>query len=51
MKTGGMGIGLALVRQSVLAVGGQIAVHDRPAGGTEFEVRLPMTPLDTGVLR
>ena len=51
MKTGGMGIGLALVRQSVLAVGGQIAVHDRPAGGTEFEVRLPMTPLDTGALR
>jgi PAS domain S-box-containing protein len=51
MKTGGMGIGLALVRQSVLAVGGQITVHDRPTGGTEFEVRLPMTPLDTGALR
>lgn len=51
MKTGGMGIGLALVRQSVLAVGGQILVHDRPEGGTEFEVRLPMIPFDTGVLR
>lgn len=51
VKTGGMGIGLALVRQSVQAVGGHIAVHDRPGGGTEFEVRLPMTPLDTGVLR
>lgn len=51
MKTGGMGIGLALVRQSVLAVGGRIDVRDRPTGGTEFEVRLPMTPLDTGVLR
>ncbi|MCO4098503.1 MAG: PAS domain-containing protein [Gemmatimonas sp.] len=51
MKTGGMGIGLALVRQSVLAVGGQITVHDRASGGTEFEVRLPMTPLDTGALR
>jgi PAS domain S-box-containing protein len=51
MKTGGMGIGLALVRQSVQAVGGQISLHDRPGGGTEFEVRLPMTPLDTGVLR
>jgi signal transduction histidine kinase len=46
-----MGIGLALVRQSVLAVGGTIAVHDRAGGGTEFEVRLPMTPLDTGALR
>lgn len=51
MKTGGMGIGLALVRQSVLAVGGRIVVHGRPLGGTEFEVRLPMIPLDTGVLR
>lgn len=51
MKTGGMGIGLALVRQSVQAVGGHITVHDRPMGGTEFEVRLPMIPLDTGVLR
>ncbi|WP_373058519.1 ATP-binding protein [Gemmatimonas sp.] len=51
VKTGGMGIGLSLVRQSVQAVGGTIFVHDRPQGGTEFEVRLPMTPLDTGVLR
>lgn len=50
-KTGGMGIGLALVRQSVLAVGGRISVHDRPGGGTAFEVCLPMTPLDTGALR
>ena len=51
VKTGGMGIGLSLVRQSVQAVGGSIVVHDRPQGGTEFEVRLPMTPLDTGALR
>lgn len=51
VKTSGMGIGLSLVRQSVLAVGGDIEVRDRPGGGTEFEVRLPMTPIDTGVLR
>jgi signal transduction histidine kinase len=51
IKTGGMGIGLSLVRQSVLAVGGSVEVHDRPQGGTEFEVRLPMQPIDTGVLR
>jgi PAS domain S-box-containing protein len=51
MKTSGMGIGLALVRQSVLAVGGRIDVRDRPNGGTEFHVCLPMTPLDTGALR
>lgn len=51
VKTGGMGIGLSLVRQSVMAVGGEIEVRDRATGGTEFEVRLPMTPIDTGVLR
>lgn len=51
IKTGGMGIGLSLVRQSVLAVGGQVHVHDRPQGGTEFEVRLPMQPIDTGILK
>jgi signal transduction histidine kinase len=51
VKTGGMGIGLSLVRQSVEAVGGSIVVHDRPQGGTQFEVRLPMTPLERGVLR
>ena len=51
VKTGGMGIGLSLVRQSVLAVGGQISVHNRETAGTTFEVRFPMTPIDTGVLR
>ena len=51
LKSGGMGIGLALVRQSVLAIGGRITTRDRPAGGTEFEVRLPMTPIDIGTLR
>jgi len=51
VKTGGMGIGLSLVRQSVLAVGGEVHVRDRAEGGTEFEVRLPMQPIDTGVLR
>jgi PAS domain S-box-containing protein len=51
VRTGGMGIGLALVRQSVLAVGGRITVQAREQGGSTFEVRLPMTPLETGVLR
>jgi hypothetical protein len=51
VRTGGMGIGLALVRQSVLAVGGRISVQTNEQGGSTFEVRLPMTPLETGVLR
>ena len=50
-KTSGMGIGLSLVQQSVTAVGGEILVLDREEGGTEFQVRLPMIPIDTGVLR
>jgi len=51
VKTGGMGIGLSLVSQSVTAVGGDIEVSSRGSGGTEFRVRLPMTPIDMGVLR
>jgi len=51
VKTGGMGIGLSLVHQSVTAVGGDVAVYNRESGGSEFRVRLPMTPIDTGVLR
>jgi two-component system sporulation sensor kinase C len=51
VKTGGMGLGLSLVSQSVTAVGGDIAVSSRPSGGTEFRVRVPMTPIDVGVLR
>ncbi|MBY0490185.1 MAG: PAS domain S-box protein [Gemmatimonadaceae bacterium] len=37
MKTGGMGIGLTLVRQSVLAVGGRIEVRSRPQGGASLK--------------
>jgi PAS domain S-box-containing protein len=51
VRTGGMGIGLALVRQSVLAVGGRITVQALEPRGSAFEVRLPMIPVETGVLR
>jgi PAS domain S-box-containing protein len=43
VKTSGMGLGLALVRQSVEAVGGAIFLRDTLDGGATFEVRLPMT--------
>jgi PAS domain S-box-containing protein len=42
VKTGGMGIGLALVRRSVEALGGTIEILDREGGGTEFVVRMPL---------
>jgi PAS domain S-box-containing protein len=45
VKTSGMGLGLALVKQSVEAVGGTIHLVDTLEAGATFEVRLPMTPV------
>lgn len=41
-KTGGAGLGLAVVRSLVEAQGGAIAVGDAPGGGARFTVRLPL---------
>ncbi|MBV6522833.1 MAG: Adaptive-response sensory-kinase SasA [Gemmatimonadaceae bacterium] len=41
-RTGGMGMGLALVHGSVTAFGGAVGVHDAPEGGSVFVVRLPL---------
>ncbi|MFZ5624655.1 MAG: PAS domain S-box protein [Gemmatimonadota bacterium] len=48
VKTGGMGIGLTLVRRSVEALGGRIDIVDPAGGGTEFVVRLPLHPIASG---
>jgi two-component system, NtrC family, nitrogen regulation sensor histidine kinase NtrY len=40
-RAGGTGLGLALARQTVLAHGGRVRVHDAPGGGAEFVVTLP----------
>lgn len=40
--TGGAGIGLAVVRDIVLAHGGRVALEDSPAGGTRVIVTLPL---------
>jgi signal transduction histidine kinase len=42
----GTGLGLALVRQTVLAHGGRVSAHNRPAGGAEFVVVLPAAESD-----
>ena len=42
-RTGGAGIGLAIVRELVLAHGGRIDVQSRPGEGSRFEVILPAT--------
>ncbi|MEO5824919.1 MAG: ATP-binding protein [Gemmatimonadales bacterium] len=43
LTTGGMGLGLSLVRRSVQAMGGLVEVDDAPGGGAEFRLRLPIT--------
>ena len=41
-RTSGMGLGLALVRRSVDALGGRIDLRDRDGGGTEFRIQIPL---------
>jgi PAS domain S-box-containing protein len=44
-RTSGMGLGLALVRRSVDALGGRIEISDLPEGGTEFRIDIPLPRL------
>jgi len=41
VKAGGLGLGLYIVQQIVLAHGGSVDVHSVPADGTTFRVQLP----------
>ncbi len=41
-RAGGVGLGLAVVRQIVAAHGGEIGVFASPSGGALFRVRLPL---------
>jgi two-component system OmpR family sensor kinase len=45
-KTGGVGLGLTLVRRIVDAHGGTVALESRPGGGTTARVTLPVAPGD-----
>ena len=46
LRTGGMGLGLALVRRTVVAAGGAIAIEDVDGGGSDFVVTLPLNASD-----
>jgi two-component system, OmpR family, sensor histidine kinase SenX3 len=49
---GGAGLGLAIAKWAVDIHGGQITVHERPQGGSEFHIRLPLArPAETAADR
>jgi two-component system sensor histidine kinase CpxA len=40
--TGGVGLGLAITERAVRFHGGRVSAHNRPEGGLEIEIRLPL---------
>jgi PAS domain S-box-containing protein len=52
IPTGGMGLGLSLVRRSVQALGGRVWIAgDGDAGGADFHVEIPLTPISSEATR
>jgi two-component system sensor histidine kinase KdpD len=45
--TGGTGLGLSLVKGFVEVLGGKVAAENRPGGGAEFTITLPLTNGDS----
>ena len=43
-STGGVGLGLAIARDAVHLHQGRIALANRPSGGLEVEIMLPLAP-------
>jgi two-component system sensor histidine kinase KdpD len=41
--TGGIGLGLSLVKGFVKALGGDVTVANRAGGGAEFTIKIPLT--------
>ncbi|MDE6322049.1 MAG: HAMP domain-containing histidine kinase [Muribaculaceae bacterium] len=46
-KVGGTGLGLPIVKSTVLSLGGTISVQNRPEGGLEFMFTLPKAPKES----
>ncbi len=47
-EAGGSGLGLSIARQLALAHGGDVSAANRPEGGAEFTLRLPLETVTTG---
>jgi two-component system sensor histidine kinase CpxA len=47
-QTGGVGLGLAITERSIRLHGGTIKASNRPEGGLEVEIRLPLTVQTVG---
>jgi heavy metal sensor kinase len=47
-RDGGAGLGLAIAKWAVEMHGGQITVDDRPGGGSEFQIVVPLAAAPTG---
>ena len=41
--TGGTGLGLSIAHQLATAIGARLSLHNRPEGGLEVRVELPIT--------
>jgi len=46
-RTGGLGLGLSIVRGFMLAQGGEVSVESPPGGGARFKLFLPHSPSET----
>ena len=47
-EKGGSGLGLSIVHDAVVALGGEIGVSAREGGGTRFAVSFPAAPEEEG---
>jgi two-component system, OmpR family, sensor histidine kinase KdpD len=43
-KSGGTGLGLSIAQGILVAHGGSITCHNRPEGGAQFDLHLPLSP-------